>query len=139
VALADGQRHELATHLAHQLEAARHQLHQRVAERRVGQLARGRRRRDARALEAHLELLQPMRHAQRVAAQLVDVVAVDLQRSVLRRAAQPREDLQVLPHVVAGKERRRDLDREVHLVAPLAARRQHYAGRPLDARQVMDP
>ena len=100
-------------HLGEEIDRLRDEVGQRLGSCGIGRLAQLRRRRHAGALEALPEPLQPMGDAERVAAQLLEVVALDLERPLFGRALQAREDLQVLPDAVAGKDRRRNLDGEL--------------------------
>ena len=131
---ADRQRH---AHLGEEVDRGGDELGERVVELRVGHLAQLRRRRHAGALEALPEPLQPVGDAERVATQLFEILALDLERPFFGRALQAREDLEVLPHAVAGKDRLRDLDGELDVVAPIGLRRDLHRRRPLDAREIV--
>ena len=134
-----GAHREGAAHLGQQLDRLRHQAGEELGKLGIRLLAQRRRRRHARALEALPDALEPMRHPERVAPQLLQIVAFDLERPLLGRALQAREDLQVLPDAVAGEHGGRDLDRELHVVAALAGGRDLHRRRPFDARKVVYP
>ena len=129
---------ERGAHLGDEIDRLHDRVGQRLRQLGIRLLAQLRRGGHARALEPLPEALEPVGDAERVAAQLLEILPLGIsQRPLFGRALQAREDLQVLPHAVAGEQRRRDLDRELHVVAPLARRRDLHRRRPLDARQVV--